>query len=217
MKATRDSRFRYPTRNSIQDACQKPTPKTWRAPDGFPPGALSSRQPVYKPGSGWHANLRMRDGHSSGTPVARRLKQPTRTAGSGLRPRSLRTCARKPRAVPIRSCSRWGLPCRRRYRRRGALLPHRFTLAAAKRYAPRRSVLCGTFPGLAPAGCYPAPFVHGARTFLPGNLSVSPERPSDRLTMRGMGSLAVAVKRPTQGDACSVAVRARAAMLLGRP
>src|SRR5580698_7807157 len=35
-------------------------------------------------------------------------------------------------------------------------------------YAPRRSVLCGTFPGLAPAGRYPAPLVHGARTFLPG-------------------------------------------------
>jgi len=33
-------------------------------------------------------------------------------------------------AVPIRSCSRWGLPCHRRCRRRGALLPHRFTLAA---------------------------------------------------------------------------------------
>ena len=32
------------------------------------------------------------------------------------------------RAVPIRSCSRWGLPCRLRCRRRGALLPHRFTL-----------------------------------------------------------------------------------------
>jgi hypothetical protein len=31
--------------------------------------------------------------------------------------------------VPIRSCSRWGLPCRRRCRRRGALLPHPFTLA----------------------------------------------------------------------------------------
>jgi hypothetical protein len=31
--------------------------------------------------------------------------------------------------APIRSCSRWGLPCRRRYRKRGALLPHRFTLA----------------------------------------------------------------------------------------
>ena len=25
-------------------------------------------------------------------------------------------------------CSNWGLPCRRRYRRRGELLPHRFTL-----------------------------------------------------------------------------------------
>ncbi len=33
-------------------------------------------------------------------------------------------------AAPTWSCSRWGLPCRRRYRRRGALLPHPFTLAA---------------------------------------------------------------------------------------
>jgi len=38
-------------------------------------------------------------------------------------------------AIPIWSCSRWGLPCRRRCRRRGALLPHPFTLAA-----PRHSV-----------------------------------------------------------------------------
>ena len=37
-------------------------------------------------------------------------------------------------AVPIRSCSRWGLPCRLRRRRRGALLPHPFTLAGA--FAP---------------------------------------------------------------------------------
>src|SRR5262249_21375059 len=35
------------------------------------------------------------------------------------------------RAVPIRSCSRWGLPCRWRRRQRGALLPHLFTLTAA--------------------------------------------------------------------------------------
>jgi hypothetical protein len=35
-------------------------------------------------------------------------------------------------AIPMRSCSRWGLPCRRRYRRRGALLPHPFTLAARR-------------------------------------------------------------------------------------
>jgi hypothetical protein len=30
--------------------------------------------------------------------------------------------------VPTWSCSRWGLPCRRRRRRRGALLPHPFTV-----------------------------------------------------------------------------------------
>ena len=33
-------------------------------------------------------------------------------------------------AAPTWSCSRWGFPCHRRCRRRGALLPHRFTLAA---------------------------------------------------------------------------------------
>src|SRR5438105_11379604 len=89
-------------------------------------------------------------------------------------------------AVPIWSCSRWGLPCRLRCRRRGALLPHRFTLAAAERYAPRRSVLCGTVPRLAPAGRYPAPHVHGARTFLPGRLSAlagAAVRPTDALGM----------------------------------
>src|SRR5688500_11619266 len=30
----------------------------------------------------------------------------------------------------------------------------------------RRYVFCGTFPGVAPAGRYPAPSFHGARTFL---------------------------------------------------
>jgi len=69
----------------------------------------------------------------------------------------------KLRAVPIRSCSRWGLPCRFRYRSRGALLPHPFTMASPKR-SP--SALCGTVPGVAPAGRYPAPSFRGARTFL---------------------------------------------------
>jgi len=31
-------------------------------------------------------------------------------------------------AIPIWSCSRWGLPCRCCYQPRGALLPHPFTL-----------------------------------------------------------------------------------------
>lgn len=30
----------------------------------------------------------------------------------------------------------------------------------------RRTVLCGAFPGVSPAGRYPAPFLRGARTFL---------------------------------------------------
>jgi len=36
----------------------------------------------------------------------------------------------------------------------GELLPHLFTLTVD---VPRRSGLCGTFPGVAPAGDYPAP------------------------------------------------------------
>jgi hypothetical protein len=145
------------------------------------------------------------------------------------------------RAVPIRSCSRWGLPCRRRCRRRGALLPHRFTLAAAKRNAPRRFVLCGTVPGLASAGCYPAPFVRGARTFLPGDLSVfagAAVRPTDRTgnghsRCRRQGRKTGFYRNgltPACSPACpsawlpvwrqgasSMAVRARAAIVFGRP
>ena len=60
--------------------------------------------------------------HSSRDIVTNILKQPTRVTGRRI-----------PYATPIRSCSRWGLPCRRRYRLRGALLPHRFDLAAPKR------------------------------------------------------------------------------------
>ena len=71
----------------------------------------------------------------------------------------------KIRVAPIRFCSRWGLPCRPCYQRRGALLPHPFTLTADLR--PRRFAFCGTFPEVALAGRYPAPCFHGARTFLP--------------------------------------------------
>jgi len=83
-------------------------------------------------------------------------------------------------AAPTWSCSRWGFPCRRRRRRRGALLPHRFTLAARRRFrTERRCTFCGTFPGVAPAGRYPAPYLRGARTFLPP--PKGRERPSGRL------------------------------------
>src|SRR3546814_7549843 len=68
------------------------------------------------------SHLRRLDGHSSGTSIAERLARPTRMAGRKP-PHRL-----APAAIPIWSCSRWGLPCRFRYRSRGALLPHPFTL-----------------------------------------------------------------------------------------
>jgi len=88
-----------------------------------------------------------------------------------------------PPAAPTWSCSRWGLPCRRRCRRRGALLPHHFTLAARRpeRRTSSAVCFCGTFPGVAPAGRYPAPCLRGARTFLPAPSEPGVERPSDRL------------------------------------
>jgi hypothetical protein len=220
------------SQNPFKRHATKKALKLGGRPTGFRRAPLISHQPVCKPGSGWRAkSVHARDGHSSGTPVTRRLKQPTRTAGSGQDPEA-NACA-KARAVPIRSCSRWGLPCRWRCPQRGALLPHRFTLAAAKRNAPRRFVFCGTVPGFASAGCYPAPFVRGARTFLPGNLSVfagAAVRPTDRIgnghsRRRRQGrrtgfcpnGLTPAWLPAWRQGVSSMAVRARAAIVLGRP
>ena len=59
-------------------------------------------------------------------------------------------------------------------------------------YDPKtgRFVLCGTFPGVAPAGCYPAPYVDGARTFLFRHLSAlagAAVRPTDAPVMGAQG------------------------------
>jgi len=115
------------------------------------------------------------DGHSSGTFVAERLARPTRAAARQARPATpLDRDTGTPPAAPTWSCSRWGLPCRRRCRRRGALLPQPFHPCRPCR--PMRQsqgrpglavCFCGTFPGVAPAGRYPAPCLRGARTFLP--------------------------------------------------
>ena len=94
-----------------------------------------------------------RDGHSSATPVARRLKQPTRTA----------TRTRVGAFAPLPSL--FGLApggvCRAAAVAGSAVRSYRTVspLPRPTRYAPRRSVLCGTVPGVAPAGSYPAPFV----------------------------------------------------------
>ena len=85
-------------------------------------------QAACKPGS---VHRRPPDGdqrigdHSSGTTLADRLAQPTRMERYGA-PVSEET------PIPIRSCSRRGLPCRPCFQERGALLPHPFTLASRR-------------------------------------------------------------------------------------
>ncbi|MDB5526404.1 MAG: hypothetical protein JWM58_4167 [Rhizobium sp.] len=92
--------------------------------------------------------------------LGRRLRAVSRNPpGQRTRKRVWRLRAR---AVPIRSCSRRGLPCRLCCQIRGELLPHLFTLTRQA----GRFVFCGTFPRVAPAGRYPAPCFRGARTFL---------------------------------------------------
>ena len=129
-------------------------------------------QPACKPGSVGHHSLAqvIRDGHSSGTMLAHGLEQPTRTAsltspcGVIARRRTFHV------AVPIRFCSRCGLPCRFRCRIRGALLPHLFTLAPSGDGAVRslwhfpwgcpRRTLSGTVCRWSPDFPPPQPFDH---------------------------------------------------------
>jgi len=126
---------------------------------------LKKCQTACKPGS---VPANAGDDHSSGTPVARRLVRPTRMAAQKHACRAKR---RHPYLV---------------------LLPVGFTvpllLPAARcaltapfhPYHPAgwRFAFCGTFPGVTPAGYYPAPCSCGARTFLPRKR----ERPSSHLT-----------------------------------
>ena len=82
------------------------------------------------------------DGHSSGTVVTDGLKQPTRKHGRAILDASLFGLA--PGGVYLASGVTVGP---------GELLPHPFTLTRRG----GRTSLCGTFPGVAPAGRYPAP------------------------------------------------------------
>jgi len=70
--------------------------------------------------------------------------------------------------------------------------------AANRTGTGRRYIFCGTFPGVAPAGRYPAPYLRGARTFLPlpRRSGLGRERPSDRLAWDHMGRAGAAVYAP---------------------
>ena len=91
------------------------------------------------------------DNHSSGIRVAAYLKRPTRKPVWAIR------AALRPRA------SLFGLApggvCRATecYHRRGALLPHHFTLTGIICMTLRRFIFCCTFRGLAPPRRYLAP------------------------------------------------------------
>ena len=105
------------TRDELESARRKKPPALPRGSAGG-----SASETVLKPGSvpravaccGW-------------TPIPPATSLPTSSCGSA-RSRGPRwaSLAKRPDLSP---CSGWGLPCHRCHHRRGALLPHRFTLA----------------------------------------------------------------------------------------
>lgn len=116
-----------------------------------------------------------RGSHSSGTPVARRLVQPTRTT-------HVEPWWASPRVVPIRSCSRWGLPCHACYQPCGGLLPHPFTLTCTKRASGLLSValsLGSPPPDVIRHRFSVEPGLSSARTFRHRNAAAA--RPTGRL------------------------------------
>ena len=111
--------------------------------------------------------------------------------GSKILPRP---CFRTAPAAPIRSCSRWGLPCQPCHQGCGALLPHRFTLAAGEPEAvcflwhcpwgrPRRRLAGTVFPW--------------SPDFPPARFSPC-QRPSNRLDVRSLHPRSVLVNASDQ-------------------
>ena len=74
-------RMRGSTTSYARSSRRGTCPQKWWGPGGFAAEPPSTYQPAYKPGSVRPAVLGRRDGHSSGTPVTRRVKQPTRMTG----------------------------------------------------------------------------------------------------------------------------------------
>jgi hypothetical protein len=127
---------------------------------------LALCQTVCKPGS---VPPKSGDGHSSGTFVAERLARPTRAAARKARPAARLSPHRLPLLLglapggvyPAAAVAGGAV---RSYRTISPLPPAGPTNGTGW---ARRYVFCGTFPGVAPAGRYPAPCLRGARTFLP--------------------------------------------------
>jgi hypothetical protein len=172
----------------------------------LPPSPLN--QPACKPGSVWREACAAR---VTTIPLGRRLPgassnlpgRPDPDTGPG--PPRLREEAR---AVPIRSCSRWGLPCRFRCRKRGALLPHRFTLTPPSPLRVSAGGLLSVALSLGPIRREPTrPRRTLSGTACPWSPDFPlgaafrhcPKRPSGRLTGKVWGRGASASRAPREG------------------
>ena len=158
-------------------------PQNWWGARRSPVERPVSRQPACKPGSvGRKANRALR---ATAIPLERRLPG----VSSNLPGRPIRTSIRGLLPVPPLFGLAPGGVCRAASVAGGAVRSCRTVSPLPRDFHPEAvCVFCGTFPGVTPAGRYPAPHVHGARTFLPGELSVlagAAVRPTDRL---GMGT-----------------------------
>ena len=127
-------------------------------------------QTACKPGS---VRTEARDDHSSGTHLAARLARPTRTAE-----RECSRALRRRRPYSVLLPVGFALPPLLPGARCALAAPFRPCPRAASRRLRGRCVFCGTFPGVAPAGGYPAPYSRGARTFLCRILATAAVRPS---------------------------------------
>ena len=136
---------------------------------------------------------RTRDGHSSGTPVARRLQQPTRTARSDTIPKRF-ALAREALAPSLFGLAPGGV-CRAAGVAAGAVRSYR-TVSPLPRYTQRSAAVCSLwhFPWtrarrtLSGTVCPWSPDFPPRRPF---GFAGAAARPTDE---RGMGLLAVAVK-----------------------
>src|SRR5262245_61816099 len=161
-------------------------------PAGTPPDAPRQHQPTCKPGSVGHGSPRaLRPFLCDAGCPARQATYPGGWSGQTWDVPLSRKTPRRPYSVllPVGFAVPLPLPAAR--------------CALTAPFHPCRPkagglLLCGTFPGVAPAGRYPTPFVRGARTFLPAGLSAlagAAVRPTDSLTL-GLRPARVKVRRP---------------------